>query len=571
MPGTELPESHDQTTPRSERIRGRLDRIWEWVEAAAVEAPGIRTVLFLWKRIGLAGTFVVLVVVGYPIGEYSLISLAANRTIPKLAGDFGMAFDADWSYHPLSLKATARNVKIRPEHPASAAPIFTASEVEFQGSVSSALSSFWDAAHLRTLHTFNEITIHNGELHLERSLSGAMNVAEFWDRMQPVRRRELKSGLYHINAITFDDVRIDYLERIPGDSGGGVIQTAQANVHVDAINGSITDIRAVDLSKTRAGERPVMPTRINLSGRSSDGTVDIQGDIAFVDIGTDGTDDRDVPSPAPPPTDPQLRRVSLQSPEPRATTVISRIDGPLYQLYVQLSNIGAAAFTRTVPGLELVATRGVIHGKITLRDQLPTCESQTAMADVRFSPNPAVVVVPARYQELQRGQNYSYSGKFEPCDQLATPPSAPGDANPAIPASNSNGADKPNGVPVSGAARMVLAFNRQATVNAPPAIRSAVARDEQKVTGVRVANAALNDATNRVAAELGKAASKVLGPQGQAVVQQSLSTQPNRANGGGAAGAQTDNPLAKGAKSIGRGIKRLFGGDKKPKTAPSRQ
>jgi hypothetical protein len=584
MSGAETPESHDQITPRSERIRGRLDRVWEWVEAAAIEAPGIRTVLFLWKRVGLAGTFVVLVVVGYPIGEYSLISLAANRTIPKLAGDFGMAFDADWSYHPLSLKATARNVKIRPEHPASAAPIFTASEVEFQGSLSSTLSSFWDAAHFRTLHTFNEITIHNGELHLERSLSGAMNVAEFWDRMQPVRRRELKSGLYHINAITFDDVRIDYLERIPGDSGGGVIQTAQANVHVDAINGSITDIRAVDLSKTRAGERPAMPTRINLSGRSADGTVDVQGDVAFVDNaadGADGADDREVPSPAPPPTDPQLRRVSLQSPEPRSTAVISGIEGPLYQLYVQLSNIGAAAFTRTVPGLELVATRGVIHGKITLRDQLPTCESQTAMVDVRFSPNPGVVVVPARYEELQRGQNYSYSGKFEPCEQLATPaPAAPGGANPAtsLKANNANGADGANranganGAPATSAARMVLAFNRQATVNAPPAIRSAVARDEQKVTGARVANAALSDATNRVAAELGKAASKVLGPQGQAVVQQSLSGQPSKPgkpNGSGA--AQTDNPLAKGAKSVGRGIKRLFGGDKKPKTAPSRQ
>jgi hypothetical protein len=115
---------------------------------------------------------------------------------------------------------------------------------------------------------------------------------------------------------------------------------------------------------------------------------------------------------------------------------------------------------------------------------------------------------------------------------------------------------------------MVLAFNRQATVNAPPAIRSAVARDEQKVTGAKVAHAALNDATNRVAAELGKAASKVLGPQGQAVVQQSLSAQPSKS---GAAGAPADNPLAKGAKSVGRGLKRLFGGDKKPKSAPSRQ
>jgi hypothetical protein len=529
--------------PGAATLRERFDHFFEWLEAASVEIPGVRPFLFLWHKLGLAGTVLVLALVGAPLGEYSLISLAVNRTVPKLAGDFGMDFDAEWSYHPFSLKAVARHVKIKPEHPASAAPIFTAAEIEFQGSLASTVSTLWDAVRLRPLHTFNEITIRKGELHLERSLSGTMNVAEHWERMDERRREELKSGLYHINAISLDDVKVEYVERVPGRSGGGVIETAQVNIHIDAISGSITDIGRVDLSEVQPNRPPRMPTRVSLTARSSDGTLDLQGTVALIEAGGEHR--------AP---DARIQRVALGGHDQIAASP----DAPLYELYVQLNNIGAAAFTRTVPGLELVATRGVVHGKIVFRDHAPSCESQAAMVDVEFGPNPNVVLVPARYSEIQQQrQNWSYTGKYDPCEGLNSPDEpAPADANPARNAAR------------TGATAAVLAFNRQATTTAPPALRSAILRDERKYVGESAANAALGDVSGQVTQRLGQAASKLVGPRTGAALQRSLAGEPT-ASSAGTDQHPTTNPVAKGAKSVGNGIKKLFGGgDRKDKPKP---
>ena len=531
--------------PRAATLRERFDHFFEWLEAASVEIPGVRPFLFLWHKLGLAGTVLVLAVVGAPLGEYSLISLAVNRTVPTLAGDFGMDFDAEWSYHPFSLKAVARHVKIKPEHPASAPPIFTAAEIEFQGSIASTLSTLWDAVRLRPLHTFNEITIRKGELHLERSLNGTMNVAEHWERMDEQRRAELKSGLYHINAISLDDVKVEYVERVPGHSGSGVIETAQVNIHIDAISGAITDIGPVELSTLQPNRPPRMPTRVSLTARSSDGTLDIQGVVALVEARGEHAE-----------ADARIRRVAVDAHAPTAAAS----DAPLYELYVQLSNIGAAAFTRTVPGLELIATHGVVHGKIVFRDHTPSCESQAEMEDVQFGPNPNVRLVPARYNEIQQQrQNWSYSGKYDPCEGLNPPKElAPPDAKP----------DPARNAARTGAAAAVLAFNRQATTTAPPALRSAIARDERKYVGESAADAAIGDASSRVTERLGQAASKLVGPRTGAVLQRSLSGQSTTTAPGGDQHASS-NPVAKGAKSVGHGIKRLFGGgDRKDKPKP---
>jgi hypothetical protein len=529
--------------PRAATLRERFDHFFEWLEAASVEIPGVRPFLFLWHKLGLAGTVLVLALVGGPLGEYSLISLAVNRTLPKLAGDFGMDVDAEWSYHPFSLKAVARHVRIKPEHPASAAPIFTAAEIEFQGSLASTVTTVWDAVRLRPLHTFNEITIRKGELHLERSLNGTMNVAEHWERMDETRRQELKSGLYHINAISLDDVKVEYVERVPGRSGGGVIETAQVNIHIDAISGAITDIGPVDLSTVAPNRPPRMPTRVSLTARSSDGTLDIQGAVALIEAGGEHGA-----------ADARIQRVALGG----HNAIAASPDAPLYELYVQLNNIGAAAFTRTVPGLELVATRGVVHGKIVFRDHAPSCESQAAMVDVEFGPNPNVVLVPARYSEIQQQrQHWSYSGKYDPCEGLDAPnEAAPADSNPARSATR------------TGAAAAVLAFNRQATTTAPPALRSAILRDERKYTGESAADAAIGDVSNQVTQRLGQAASKLVGPRTGAALQQSFAGT-STASPASTNQHETSNPVAKGAKSVGHGIKKLFGGgDRKDKPKP---
>ena len=40
--------------------RERFDSFFEWFEAASVDIPGVRSFLFLWHKLGLAGTVLVL-------------------------------------------------------------------------------------------------------------------------------------------------------------------------------------------------------------------------------------------------------------------------------------------------------------------------------------------------------------------------------------------------------------------------------------------------------------------------------------------------------------------------------
>jgi hypothetical protein len=212
---------------------------------------------------------------------------------------------------------------------------------------------------------------------------------------------------------------------------------------------------------------------------------------------------------------------------------------------IRVDNIGAAAFSRAVPNLDVVATHGTIQGTVEVFDNAP-CRGDAVAIDVKFGPNPALKGVPARLERLQRvSDTWSYTGAYSPCSPLATAGEHAADTDSAGPTLRAAS---------TGAAGLVLAFNRQTTATAPPALREAVAHDTQRVTGVRLADAALGDATDALANQLGDAATKVAGATTGGIVKQSLHSQP-APNGT----AQPENSLTKGAKGIGHGIKRLFG------------
>jgi hypothetical protein len=120
----------------------------------------------------------------------------------------------------------------------------------------------------------------------------------------------------------------------------------------------------------------------------------------------------------------------------------------------------------------------------------------------------------------------------------------------------------------TGAAAAVFAFNRQATTTAPPALRSAILRDERKYTGESAADAAIGDVGTQVTQRLGQAASKLVGPRTGGALQRSLAGE-STASPAATNQHATSNPVAKGAKSVGNGIKKLFGGgDRKDKPKP---
>jgi len=500
-----------------------------WISGLGIEIVGLHPFLLLWRRVGLVGTLIAFVVIGIPAANYSLLSIAVNRTVPRLAGDFGVAFEAEWSYRPLSLSAVARNVSIRPEHPANAPAFFTASEIEFQGSLSSAIHTLWDAARLHPLQTFNEITVRHGVLRLDRSIQGDLNVNDVWNTVDPERRADLLSGAFHIKAISFDDGRIEYVEHLAGDSGSGMIQSTEAKVFVDGIAGSLLDVRRLEPRDVTANQ-VTLPTRLVLAGRVADGTIDARGDLGLLAAN---------PWPVRPASDPQYRAVATT---PRPLDLNDR-QGPYYAVRIRVDNIGAAAFTRAVPNLDVVATQGTIQGTLEVFDNAP-CRGDAFATGVKFGPNPALKGVPTRLERMRRvSETWNYTGAYSPCNPLA----------PAT-ESDTDAAGRTMRAATGGATGLVLAFNRQATATAPPAIRAAVARDTQRVTGLTVADAALSDTTDALANQLGNAATRLVGARTGGVVKQSLQSRP-----GSEAEPSPESPLTKGAKGIGHGIKRLFG------------
>src|SRR5262249_17852936 len=159
----------------------------------------------------------------------------------------------------------------------------------------------------------------------------------------------------------------------------------------------------------------------------------------------------------------------------------------------------------------IVATSGNLRGSIGLdvaRDHYD-CASNVEMTDVRLAPNPRVVVVKAEFERVQRDlATWQTSGKFNVCRPFDQKPS-----------------DRPT---TSRASILVAAFNTQATLHAPPSARAVAVRDEQSLTGVVVANAALNDVMGKLGEQAGQRVSTVLGPQTGRLVQDALGSQTTR-------------------------------------------
>jgi hypothetical protein len=500
------PRARTRSSPRKHAKEGH--GLWEWVEASGLELVGVGRLRFLLRRFGLKGVLILALIAGYPVGQYSLISYAVNRSLPALAGDFGVAFEAEeWSFHPLALKAIARNVKIRPQHEEAGQPLFTAAEVVFQGTLLSSLRGVMDLVLLRPFHTFNEITVKHARVHLERSRTGTLNWSDYEEAMPEERRRELAAGLYRIHALKLENVSVAYIEHLPGDSGGGVIQTVQAAVFVDGINGSITDIGP-------ARSRDQLPTRVRVAARSSDGTIDIDGRMALRGGNRPNAEG-----------DPRLQTVALR-------TVPD--EGLAYEITIDLNNIGAAAFARSLPPTRVMAAGGSVRGRLKLRNRAPMCESALAMENVRFTPNAQMVPSKAEYDSLYQDlRNRVESMEFKGCAPLERT---------VVP--ENKGAPTRSNPPT--AVAIAASFYEQANADAPPKVRAAVARDSQTLTG-RAASAVLDDMARQFSKDLGR---RVGGETGQ-VLEAAINDGATRST------QPSGNPLT-------RGFRRLFGGGKKP-------
>jgi hypothetical protein len=196
---------------------------------------------------------------------------------------------------------------------------------------------------------------------------------------------------------------------------------------------------------------------------------------------------------------------------------------------VYLENIGMGAFSRTVPTTIILPARGTLRGTIEI---FPTsagldCRSNLLAEGLYFVPNPQYAIVPAVYRQLENDlRTFSTSGEFDPCNGGRT------------------------------AAGLLASFNSQTTVTAPRSVRVAVARDQQGF-GNALAESITSDLASHFARSAGVQTTAIVGAQTGAVIENALAPKPKTDAKGD---EDKSNPVVQGAKGIGKGFKRLFGG-----------
>ena len=392
--------------------------------------------------------------------------------------------------------------------------------------------------------------------------------------------RALIQGRYRVNALVIDDVKLQYVEQLAGNSGGGITETAAAMIYIDSIEGVLTNYRAVS-----NGDR--LPTKIQLSGRSAEGQIDLDGRLAF----------------APRPED----RPRNATDAAQALSVADRAaalqddGGPYYTIKVTLTNIGARALVGTVPFQSVVPVEGTVRGTTTFShlntDRGPRCVADVRAIGLKFTPNPNMVPR-SQYARLRQELQDRSAGQELYCTCEALVPVSNQNAGRPSPIVYEPDARQPircrlpfgpdpappdrdrpldarvrTAAPAGGLTRLVTSFNEQANKDGSPEVRALLARDRQTLTG-QIASAAVGG----IAGQLGQQLSNVLGPQAGSLIRQSLGgatqesaaggspTSSSRASSRSATAAdpqQNGNVLTKGARGVRQTFKKLFGGAKK--------
>jgi hypothetical protein len=497
-------------------IQRRLEKIHHWMEGAGISLHIVGFALVWWRKLGTLWTIAVLVAATAPAGGCAVLSYSTTHSIPDWIGDFGVRFDArDWSVHPFSLSAEAHDVTLRRDEHSE--PVFTATSVEFSGSLGTLVSGLFSRGGV-----YNKILIHHGELRLEQSLTGDWNWHEFLEAVPTAQRRDALEGLYEIRELRVDGLKIIYTEHVPGNSGGGVIQTAQATIYIDDVNGSVTDFARAETLKDR-------PTGFKVKARTADGVIELQGKAALFQS-------HDTSSRA-------VVRTSL--PAPGGNVPVS-FDGPAFELRLYLENIGVGAFARMVPTTTIMPVKGTMRGNIEVvrsPGDAVICRSAIAFQDVEFAANPALVPAREQFDRIQQQLiGFRVSGPYDPCIGTPRPANAP---------------DRRSG---SGSG-LLASLNVQATKNAPIGVRAVAAYDQQHLAG-NLTSAVLADLNDQVGAMMAREVSRLLGPKSGQAMQQAFTAHGVSPDSPESSPSSGGNAVTSGVKSVGRGLKRLFGGGK---------
>lgn len=486
-----------------------LERVMQDLQDVHLAPSSVERALSWWKRFGGRRAAMLVLAVTMPLIRYEYIPHALSTAVETLAEGYGLQLKVgDWETSFSDIKVVAKDVEITTAGPYREKRLFRAHSVEFDWSLVRGLSNgvarlsgCWTSIVGRECmlpeEVFHRIVIDGATLHMERSMAGAWNTEEaFRVRSLDELRRTVRR--WQIPTVEGNDLNVSWVEQLPGDSGGGLVEQRTSAMDFTKVTITVADLQVPDDDREN-------PTRFTFDGQTADGQVSVAGALNA-----------------------------------------SRWDhgtwAPSYDVTYKLANVGAASFGRfAAPDATLVPKGGRVDGDIVMARAgavLTRCVINLRLRDVTYGVNPRSPYSRAAGLDLEREVETLRINDVvsKDCGILDGPPAGPRDA-PGEPRHDR---------------RTVEALHTLLTAGAvekgPPVVRAAAGFDQSAVVEGRTPTAA--EIGTRVSEQLGKA---IGGEKGAAVAQALTASTAPGSNG---------NAVTRGAKSLGRGIKRLFGGDK---------
>ena len=459
--------SHQPAKPLARFIHRAEDAL-TWLEASELGWGWGNRILYWVKHLGLVQALGVLLAVGLPLVKFEYLPHLASSTAATIAEAHGMDLEVeDWSGELFHLRATAHGVRIKSRGAQPQPDLFRADKVEFKASL----------LHLLTRHRWiDEVTFVRPSIHLERSLSGRWN---WQDAVTPEAEeaaaadpddvklaanagqegssKENTSWGVNVPHLIMEDLRIQWVENLPADSGSGLIKSSKAAIYMDDV--AVTAHNVYGPAGNGEG-----PTEFTIEGRTADGRVSINGLVNFY---------------AP-------HGGELQ-PSPYLTASTRRTADPRLETTVYLENVGAAAIA-TMVRPSLIPSSGTVSGRIelVLREQQMDCSASLVMNNVTYSPAVDSPLLRHRGEALRTDlQDFRANGPINAnCD-----------------GSFDNAAYRPLGAIES-------AVTRQAVETAPPTVRAVANIDQRRLSGSGSSN--VEDLTREISSEFARNSKNVV-------------------------------------------------------------
>jgi hypothetical protein len=480
---------------RGARARRGIYAVLDWLKHGGWSVDWLERTIDYWRDLGIARAIAITLLVVTPLVKFVWLPWMGSRIVATVADVYGLDLEVvGWTGSWFDLEATATNVTLKSRGRHTRAALAEADAITMD-------LSFWrwvgGYGWVKSIH------VKEPKVFLERSLAGRWN----WDDLQDVT-----AGSYSLAIATLrlDDLRVEWIEHLPGASGSGVVHSSRALLYVEGTDVLLQDV-VLPLDPRSTG------SRFSFNGRTADGVLAIEGSGNFFRFAAHR------PGSA--------SAAAVQKVSTGGTTAWS----PTVDAKVYLENVGVAAVGQMLARGALMPAAGTMTGNIqlTVAEDKTTCKTDLQLMNVSYAPNPNSGLLRGNTDAIRVGLNgVRVSKKIElgGCE---------GDAG------------QPQYRPLTA---LQASITRAAVEDAPPFVKQAALVDDRYNKG-EITDADLLQMSEQLAQGGVPGLMRFLAADAGASMTQSLLGQRVAPQGSG----QPNGAMTRGVKNVGRSIKRLFG------------